>query len=619
MRLNQAIAIAGVIGMLGVCHVADPALAQGAPEAGAGGADAPSLRLGGHSVGGFLETRAARLEALAAAQNSQGLTGNAEDAVSRALLDVATFYLARGFIREGRDIAETLAQATMSPAMEAQRDLLSAALAVLDPLWQGDIADAVATLETASGGAARVFEAYGLQRLQDADGAAAVLSNSERSFDAMPPALVERTLPLLLEAAVAAEDWTLARGLAERMRAIHEDGEGALPYLVGLVALGGGQDLVAFEQFVEASAARDVWAHRARLQIVRLGLHYQAIDHDEALSMLARADALWRGDEDALETLLDIERVATDAGNWKAAAIALGTLMTRYPDTLAAEEARPRALSHLQQFYATGINGEIDFDRFISGHREVSALFRFTPGFEQASAAFADFLVAVGATAAAAQEYRLTREYMEAGAELGLREPNPVQLDRLVLREAEMHLVSGRMGAAELLLGQRLRSGDAALHARRQQLRERYVALTGEQITQGDVDPGGSAEMLRVAARAHIANRAWHSARDTFVELWRLVGDDLPPADAIGLLVAAERSGDTHLAETIAPLLSEQSEALSRVVPAGAAPNASGPHLGAESASALLDRADEALERAGMIVDDVLGDPAGAGDQMEEQ
>jgi hypothetical protein len=82
---------------------------------------------------------------------------------------------------------------------------------------------------------------------------------------------------------------------------------------------------------VQASAARDVWAHRARLLIVRLGLHYQAIDHDEALSMLARADALWRGDDDALETLLDIERVATEAGHPKAAAIALGTLMMRHP------------------------------------------------------------------------------------------------------------------------------------------------------------------------------------------------------------------------------------------------------------------------------------------------
>jgi hypothetical protein len=605
--------------VFGLCAANDTAVAQGVPEAGAMGAAAQSLRLGGHSVGGFLEARAARLEALAAAQNSQGLTGNAEGAVSRALLDVATFYLARGFIQEGRDITEALAGVTMSAPMETYRDLLNAAFVVLDPLWRGDIADAVATLEAASGGTARVFEAYGLQRMQDVGSAATVLSNSDRPFDDMPPALIERTLPPLLEAAVAAEDWRLARDLAERMTAIHEDGEGALPYLLGLVALGGGQDLAAFEQFVQASAARDVWAHRARLLIVRLGLHYQAIDHDEALSMLARADALWRGDDDALETLLDIERVATEAGYPKAAAIALGTLMMRHPDAPAADEARPRALAHLQEYYSAGIAGEIELDMFMAGHREVSAFFRFTAGFEYASAAFADHLASVGATAAAAQEYRLTREYLEASAELGLQDSTPAQLDRLLLREAEMHLASGRMGAAEELLGQRLRSSDAALRSRRLQLRERYVALTGEQIMHIDDAIGGSEEMLRVAARAHIANRAWHSARDAYVELWRLVGDDLPPADAIGLLVAAERSGDTHLAETIAPLLSEQSEALSRVVLTGVAPNASGPHLGAESVSALLDRADEALERVGMIVDNVLVDPAGAGDQMEEQ
>jgi hypothetical protein len=107
--------IAGFFGVFGLCAANDRAVAQGVPEAGAMGAAAQSLRLGGHSVGGFLEARAARLEALAAAQNSQGLTGNAEDAVSRALLDVATFYLAHGFIPEGRDITEALAGATMSP------------------------------------------------------------------------------------------------------------------------------------------------------------------------------------------------------------------------------------------------------------------------------------------------------------------------------------------------------------------------------------------------------------------------------------------------------------------------------------------------------------------------
>jgi hypothetical protein len=47
----------------------------------------------------------------------------------RALLDVAAFYLARGFIPEGRDITEALAGANDEcPRWRRDRDLLNAAL-----------------------------------------------------------------------------------------------------------------------------------------------------------------------------------------------------------------------------------------------------------------------------------------------------------------------------------------------------------------------------------------------------------------------------------------------------------------------------------------------------------
>ena len=90
-------------------------------------------------------------------------------------------------------------------------------------------------------------------------------------------------------------------------------------------------------------------------------------------------------------------------------------------------------------------------------------------------------------------------------------------------------------------------------------------------------------------------------------------------ADAIGLLVAAERSGDRHLAETVAPLLSGRSEALARVLLDDAAPNASGSELGSASAQALLDRADTALERVSLLADELVEDSSEVNEENQEQ
>lgn len=604
----RAILIAGALAPLGAAVAHDGALG---PFRVAGGAwaDAQPLALGGHASGGYLEVRAARLAELSAAQGERGVASPADDEVARALLDLAAFHMARGFVREGRDVVAALSDAALAPALRARRDLLAASLSVLDPLWQGDLPSAVRVLEAASGPTARILHAYGLQRMGASGAAAALLSGDAGRLDALPPPLVSRVLPSLLAAAVAAEDWPLARGLAGRLALVRDPGDGALPYLLGQVALGGGDPLVAFEHFVEAAPARDVWGHRARLEIVRLGLDHEAIGHDEALALLSRADTLWRGGDDGLRTLLEMERVAVEGGNSRAAALALGEVLVRHGDAPEAEAAETRAMSHVHDYYEAGRTGEIDLDAFIEGHRELSAMFRFVPGFEDASAVFADHMLSIGATAAAAEEFRLTREYLEAAAELGLREPEPARLDRLRLREAETHLAGGRIEAAGLLLGAPLRSEDAALETQLHQLRARFAALSGEALPDGSGVLPRSENLLRLLARGHVSAGRWGEARDAYVELWQMLGDDMPSADAVGLLVAAERTGDAHLVDTLAPLLSDRDREMALVLMDGAAPDASGARLGSASARALVQRAADALERVEALADEMVAGP----------
>ncbi len=620
MRLAYAISLAVIFGW-----IADPVSSDETSglegEVGAAPAlvRAQPLALGGHAEGDYLTARAMRLDALAAAQGEEGAAAPVTDALARALLDLAAFHLARGFIREGMNVLEAVGVETVAPDLMHRRDLLAASFSVLDPLGRSDLAAAVGILEESSGNLALALRAYGLQRIGENEAAAGLFSGSAQIVQTLPPSLVRHILPGLLSAAVAAEDWRLARGFAEQLMPVSDPREGALSFLLGQVALEAGDPLTAFDHFVEASAARDVWAHKARLVIVRLGLNYGAIEYDEALSMLARVDALWRGDDNALLTQLEMERIARAAGDLRSAALALGVLLSRYPNAPEAAAAEERAMTYIREYYAAGITGDLALDAFIEGHNELAADFRFAPGYEELSEDFADHMLAIGATAAAADEYRLTREYLEAAAELELYEVVPTKFDELSLREVEAHLASGNVEAAASLLRAGLRSGEPLLIERQNLLRARYAALTGEPIVDIGEELPNSEDVLRLVARSHVSDGAWEQAREAYVALWGLLEDDLPVADAIGLLVAAERSGDRHLAETVAPLLSGRSEALARVLLDDAAPNASGSELGSASAQALLDRADTALERVSLLADELVEDSSEVNEENQEQ
>jgi hypothetical protein len=559
------------------------------------------LQLAGMAAESFIEGRAERLAVLGAAQSSGGVVQPVDGPLADALLDLATFYLAHSFVLEGLSVVEALDDAPLETHQDARRRLLHAALVALDDRGGADIEAAAAVLGEATPiGHARLLLAHAQARLGQAEASAATLSEAVGDLPAFPQGLARRVLPQLLEAAIAAEEWTLARRVAEELSRHTSRGDGALPFFLGEVARGGGDLLLAFDRYVEAASARDIWGHRARLAIVDLAFETGAIDAAEAYDMLVRVYALWRGDADAGATLLLMERMALAAGRTIDAVLAIGEFLDRHGDDPAAAAAADRARSILRAYYAEGRSGEMPLDEFLSGHRSIANVFRFFPGYEDASESYADHMMSVGATAAAAQEYRLTREYLEAAGDLGLRDPDPVRLDALRLKEAEARLSGGQWNEAEALLAVPLLSQDGDLAARLALLRGVLFDATGILPEAGSATEVPRTEtFVRLLAGLHSAEGSWDAALAAYTELWAMLGDDLPLGDAAGLLIAAHRAGDADLVAAAETLLSQRGGVVADIVDAGfAPPSLAGTGLGAESARLLIERADRALEMA---------------------
>jgi hypothetical protein len=549
--------------------------------------------------GGFSEARSERLAAIGLAQGEGGAAGAVGAALADALLDLAAFHLARGLIAEGLATLEGLDDASLSADLEARRRLLGSALTVLDLRGQSGLREAIADLEAAGpDDAVAILLAHARQRAGAPD-AAEALSGRAAALDALPEPIIKRVLPSLLEAAIGAEEWALAQSLAERLAARHQPGEGALPYLLGEVAQGDGDLLTAFDRFAEAAPARDVYGHRARLALVGLGLEVDALSGVEALSMLERIHALWRGDAEAARTLLQMERVAKEMDDPRTAALALGELFAQYPGSLEAEAAEERALPLVMEFYERGRSGIIALDTFMEGHREIAAAYRFFPGFATVSEGFADHMREMGATGASAEEYSLTREYLAVAADLGLHSPDPAQLDRLRLKEAELRLDGALSEAAGNLLAPPLATDDPAMQEWLALLRARYFAMTGEMLLQDSEVRLQSEEFHRLVARGHSTAGAWEQARDAYATLWRMLGADMPLSDAVGLLIAAQRSGDADLVATAEALIASHGGLAAETVTNGfASEPVALRDLRAERARSFIDRAGRVIGRA---------------------
>lgn len=503
------------------------------------------------SDSGFIATRRALLRKL---ENA-----NPSDRES-VLLELAKLSLHEGLAIEGLSYIATLIAANDTPDTGVSYNGIAAALAVIEPFSNGVSDSELEALETSSSVPfGRVFLATAQAMTGRKDAAIRLISASTDQLDSLPSPLSRKVLPTLLETAIDVEDWEAARALTEQFlkrEALRESD--ALGYLLGRIALHHGEDLRAFDHYLEAAGGRNVWSHRARLAIVDLAIANESLPPADIQAMLSTVYSLWQGDAEAVKTLERKLSLAMQHDDWLVALNVAATVLRSYPNTGVADRALGAVEASLASFYGAGRNGDVPFVEFLSGHRQIARNFRFIEGYDKWSETFADHVLALGAIGMAAAEYRNTREYLEASDKLGIFDVHAQRLAVLKLKEAEARLDAGQMERAETLLRYEDEGADADYMARLGALRARYSELTGQKIRDNSNADAHSAAYIRLLARQQFADQDWVAARALYLKLVRVLGPELEHRDAVELILAAHRSGDEELTRVLGGIIAQR-------------------------------------------------------------
>ena len=494
----------------------------------------------------------AREELMARVLDTEG----AGPAHARALTDLAELHLSHGMTSEALSILGNVTGTELPLAHRLRAAALELVVGLTDPLDRPltDRAEQLLDPKHADWADQPMLRVMSELKARDCAAAAPELPEAFLRSDRFPAPLRARVLPPLLDCAIESRRWGLARDIAARFADHPELRDGtALHYLLGRVAEAGNDPLAAFDSYVRAQGGDDLWAHRARRAIVDLGLREEVLEPAEAVKLLSIETELWRGDDHAARTLDDLASLQAITEDRLGALETYGRLLQRHPGTPQASAARQKARSLVEALYADGENGTLSLSRFMEVHARLTPWFRFEPSFALVSEGFADHFRDLGATTVAATEYGAIRDYLTAGADLGLFETSSAQLERLAVKEAEAMLEGAQFDALGALLADPPEPQDAELARRLELVKARYFDETGQAA---ELVAGASADapeqVLRLRAQAQFGREDWLQAQAAYALLAERTGDDLPLPDAIRYMLAAHRSGDAATAAALA-------------------------------------------------------------------
>ena len=551
MRRYSLIALAG---MAALVLPVGPAV----PQAPGGTVLLPQqYRMLDFEQGSFVKRRRAYSANVAAARRSEPPDEDGTipqgAAEVRAVLELAEFDLAHGLAAEGLDVLAGLehtplrSHALKRAALELaaidtrERPMSEEAEALLDPkyaLWRDQ---------------AVLLALHHWKRGEMAEAGQYVDVSAKRLYQYSRP-FVRKVLPVLLDIAVETGQWPAARRLAGRVTL--DKGLAASPaykFQIGRTAEAGGDYLMAFDNYLEAGQGNDIWAQKARMALVRMGLETRTLPVPDARVLLDKISRDWAGDALAVAVLTQLAEMDLKLGDPLAALNDLARIIVGYPDSAHAQLARQQARSLWKQFYARGAAGAMGLSEYLMGHRRIAEAYRFEPGFDAETEALADHFLAAGATMVAADEYRETHDFLLVTRDLGLVEADDRRLDELRLKQAEALYKGGQLDELAYVLAEGLRSDDTALNDRLTLLKARMYADRGEDVAvmQTAVSEP-TAHYLRIQAAAHFGRKDWEEAARLYGTILEMDGAEARDSDAIHLLLAAHRSGDRETALEVA-------------------------------------------------------------------
>lgn len=503
----------------------------------------------------FIDERRAIQNALAASLSKASAQWGMSAETSDNLLALARLHYRHAQGPEGLSVLEGLDRANLSATQEMRRAVLELALGLIDPRDIGLTPRAQALLGPAYAAwpDQQLFLALQSVRQRRFDDAADLLADVRDRMDRLPETYQEVVLPGLLEAAIATENWRVARdfALAFRKHAALRN-SGAFHYLLGRAAEAGQDLLAAFDSYTLASAEHSLFGHRARTAIVSMGLRHELLSIHEARNILDRETHLWRGDDYALAVLTDLAALDRADGDRVGAVRTYGSILDRFPERQEAGLARQKARALIAEIYADGASGDLGLADFLIAHRKIAPDFRFEPGFDAQGEKFADRFLAVGSTLVAAQEYQAVHDHLAVARDLGLADVNDRRLDELLLKQVTSLELGGQYDEALTALREPLASGDPDLEDRRSELLAKLYASTGQSAAVLETSIANpDVNFLRLKARAYFDREDWAASQAIYQQMWDQVGQELPFEDAIGLLLSSYRSGDLTTTMTL--------------------------------------------------------------------
>ena len=498
----------------------------------------------------FLIERRALMQRLTAA-------GPGADTDAATHLDLAELYLSKMLLAEATSYLEALDVETLSSLERQRQETLSVAISLLS----GRDGLVLAVSRSANWSQGRALRAAAFARL-GAD--VAVEDLMPQILDALPElssAIIGAILPDLLEAALDAGEWDVARALAEQFPD-HPELRDAPSYrfLLARAADLAGDVLMAFDGYASAAEGRDAYAHRARIELVRLGRRTDTLPLEDAIALLDVAQWAWRGDAVAAEGLELLYDYALGQGDSLVALSALGRLVADAATPEAAEAARQRARLAISNFYDAGAAGDIGLGAFLDGHGEIKSRWQFNPGFIESAAALPQTFLDVGMTAIAAREFRALRDIAVVAGELNLFTVAPDVIAALRLSEARALLAGGQADKAiEVLSGFPESRQDGYHEAERLLIWALSRAGRSEELA-GLRERALDTESRRTRAVALYEIGNWDAARKAFLELWEAYPSNFSFPDATRLILAAYEVGDVATVSRIAaafPILTD--------------------------------------------------------------
>jgi tetratricopeptide (TPR) repeat protein len=372
----------------------------------------------------------------------------------------------------------------------------------------------------------------------------------EQSFDILdrhyPEVYKSDVYPYLLEAALSASQWGTAKRIATVLAERPELQKGSsYDFLIGLAAYKAERMLDAYDAYRKAALGSDVYAQRARIGLVQIGLETETMSAEDAESILEDHRYSWRGDGYEVDLLLKLADLKLARGDRPGTMLALGQVFTRYPEDPAAEAAEAVARGLLNAFYKEGTTEEISLPEFMSGHRTIEPVYHFVSGFEDYHVAFADHLLDRGLTLAAAQEFGTAAEYLQVAKDLGLWEIDAIKLHGLRLRRAEAEWAGGQAALAAITLAPIKATGQAGFDDKVNTLRaEVFSALDNPDEVVATAVELRTPRYVRMLAEAFFTKGDWDEAVRHYGELRAEHGEAYEAGDAISHVLAAYRAED---------------------------------------------------------------------------